>query len=62
MTENRPQINPKLAWGFEERVCSRCGETKGGNLYRLCRCQREERCIKDGQQPNLCQNSTKNTL
>ena len=53
MIDDKPQIYPKLAWGFEERTCTRCGETKGGNPYRLCKCQREDRGIMDGSQPHI---------
>lgn len=40
---------PKEAWGFEKRVCSVCGEIKGGNPFRLCRCQRAERGLAEVQ-------------
>lgn len=43
---------PKEAWGFEKRKCTRCGEEKGGSPYRLCKCQREERGTDD-KQPHL---------
>lgn len=34
---------------FEKRRCTRCGEEKGGDPYRLCKCQREERGLGDTQ-------------
>jgi hypothetical protein len=53
MSQDKPQFYSKLAWGFEEMTCTRCGEVKGGNPYRLCRCQREDRGIMDGRQPHI---------
>ncbi len=39
------QIQPDTVFGFEKRTCTRCGEEKGGNPYRWCRCMREEEGI-----------------
>lgn len=48
---------PTHLFGFEERACTRCGETKGGSPYRFCKCMRHEKGLGDEQPhgaPKFC--------
>lgn len=46
------QARHRYAWGFEPRTCGVCGETKGGDPYRLCKCERTRDGLGD-EQPHI---------